>query len=523
MNPEVYPVPRVSRPPWVRWLPWVLILFGFLWGLGQAPLFDEDEGAFSEATQEMVTSGDYLTTRVNGVLRFDKPILTYWLQAASAYLFGFNEWAMRLPSALASIGWMLAIYGFARRRLDATTARIAVIIAACSLQITIIGKAAIADALLNAFLAIAMFCLYESLTTARRRYAFGFWVAAALGFLTKGPIALLIPGAVGAIYPLRWRTWKGLGTLLYPPALLLFGLIALPWYWLEYEEQGQAFIDGFFMHHNVERFKNPFEGHAGSWLYYLPVGLVGLMPFTPLAIQVLRRVRSYGQTPLGFYLLSWFLFVFAFFSLSGTKLPHYLIYGYTPLALLAAREWQARPRAALQWPFWVLWTVLLVVPPLVPRLLPLVADPFAVEIMRSVPDYFGWGYFVAMGLIGFFVYAGFRWVGADERRLAVLGGAMLLLINSVWMPRLGGLLQSPVREAAQLSRQRGYSVVMWKHYWPSFLFYAHRFVDRRDPVAGEVVLTKKNILPTLKGYQTLYDKNGIVLIRLSENGSLSRR
>ena len=86
--------------------------------LGLTPLFDVDEGAFGEATREMLASGDWLSTTLNGAPRFDKPILIYWLQAASAAVFGLGEFALRLPSALAALAWIAAIGRFASERLD---------------------------------------------------------------------------------------------------------------------------------------------------------------------------------------------------------------------------------------------------------------------------------------------------------------------------------------------------------------------------------------------------------------------
>ena len=138
----------------------LLIFISFFVGLGSTPLFDVDEGAFSEATREMLQSGNYLTTYLNGVPRFDKPILIYWMQALSVTFFGLNEFALRLPSALASTLWAILLYRFCVVLFDRRTAFISTALLVLSLQVTIIGKAAIADALLNCTLAASMFAIF---------------------------------------------------------------------------------------------------------------------------------------------------------------------------------------------------------------------------------------------------------------------------------------------------------------------------------------------------------------------------
>ena len=96
---------------WFRWWAAGLLVLCLAW-LGAAPLFDVDEGAFSEATREMLASGDWGHTTLNGEPRFDKPILVYWFQAASVAVFGLHEWSLRLPSALAMWVWCLATAWF---------------------------------------------------------------------------------------------------------------------------------------------------------------------------------------------------------------------------------------------------------------------------------------------------------------------------------------------------------------------------------------------------------------------------
>lgn len=270
-----------------------LCIVSFYAWTGSVPLFDVDEGAFSEATREMLKSRNYLTTYLNGEPRFDKPILIYWLQLASISFFGINEFAFRLPSALASTLWAASIYLFAGRVLDRRAGFIAAAAMIPTLQITMIAKAAIADALLNSMLAISMFSIFLYYKERQQRFVLIAFAAIGLGTLTKGPVAILIPLVVSAIFFISQRetkTW--LKAMFNPPGIALFLLIVLPWYTLEYLDQGMRFIEGFILKHNVERFSTPFEQHTGSIWYYLPVLLAGLTPSTGLILPLATAIKN---------------------------------------------------------------------------------------------------------------------------------------------------------------------------------------------------------------------------------------
>jgi 4-amino-4-deoxy-L-arabinose transferase-like glycosyltransferase len=144
--------------------PWLLaaaIGLSFFALLGSVPLFDLDEGAFSEATRELLENGNLLVTFLDGEPRYDKPILIYWLQALNVTLLGASELAFRLPSALAASAWAVALHRFVREQLDRPTASVAMLVMVNTLVVSIIAKAAIADALLNLWLALTFFDIYR--------------------------------------------------------------------------------------------------------------------------------------------------------------------------------------------------------------------------------------------------------------------------------------------------------------------------------------------------------------------------
>ncbi len=510
-----------------------LLLFGlltlfYLITSAMLPLFDLDEGAFSEATREMVSGGDYVTTYLNGHLRFDKPILTYWLQALSAWLSGWNSFSMRLPSVLAFLGWLFALYVFVRQNLGNRHGFFAGVIMATSLQVSIIARAAIADALLNLFIALSMFAIYRYFKSENKkdiRFAFLF---VALGSLTKGPVALLIPLAVSLIFFFsRKRHVLFFKALVDIPGIVIFLLVAAPWYILEYLAQGQAFLRGFFLHHNVERFQGTFEGHGGGFLYYIPVVFVGIMPFTGYLLYTIhksvsslfsRSVRLFFDRDLTIFLWIWALFVFVFFSLSGTKLPHYMIYGYTPLFMLTAAIMGGEERSLRMWswpPVIVLLVALFLLPEVVKYLPRKGLDAYAIAVMNELPLHMGAFFRLTVLLLAaiFFGSEILLWKKM-EAFLVIQGGAFLVFISLVMMPLASELLQRPVYEAAQISREQGYKVVQWKVNYPSFSFYSQRTTQRRTPLDGEIALTREHHLHLLQSYDVLYKKYGIVLIRL---------
>jgi 4-amino-4-deoxy-L-arabinose transferase-like glycosyltransferase len=494
------------------------VLASFFLNIHAVPLFDLDEGAFSEATREMFLRGDFISTYLNGAPRYDKPILIYWLQALSTAVLGFTELGFRLPSALASVAWVGIVYAFARRLRGERTALYAALMTATALQISIIGRAAIADALLNLLVTAAMFAVFLYYRERERRFLYAAFAAMALGFLTKGPVAVLIPLAVSLLFfATRREAGAWLRAAFDPKGIALFLLIAAPWYVAQYLKEGQAFIDGFFFTHNVGRFKGPMEGHAGSLLYYLPVVLLGLLPYTTLLLKTLGGIRAAARDDLTLFLWLWFGFVVVFFSLSGTKLPHYVVYGYPGIILLmAVRMDSLRSGVLALLPALLLFVFLAGLPELVEFARGRVDDPFTGEVLAGAAEAFPAGYRIAMiaAAAGTAVLMALK-TPRLPLRLGVAGVGLAVILWVFVVPLIGVLQQSPIKEAALLARERDYGVVMWHLNTPSFMVYSERLVERRDPQAGDVVLTKTPYLDRLPGYDTLYRKNGIALVRVT--------
>lgn len=526
-----------------RWnISWALAVLGLLVALclftrlGHAPLFDVDEGAFSEATREMVSSGDYGHTTLNGEPRFDKPILVYWLQAASVRVLGPQTLAFRLPSALCAALWCWSILAFARPRLGERGAWLAAVIAITSVGVLAIGRAATADALLNLLICLAMTDLWRHLEL--EQHARGataphakstlmrIFVWMGLGLLAKGPVAVLIPGAVAVLHALVNGSRQPVqAAARYWPGWLVMLLIAVPWYAYAYATQGQAFIDGFFVKHNLNRYANSLEGHSGSLLYYLVVGPLMWLPWTGVLPRVLHQLKATWQDPLGRFLWLWCGFVIGFFSLSGTKLPHYVLYGSTPMFLLMARS-LTQPggsglhsgfSATLRWA-WLLPMILLAAAGFAPQLLAHFGaqsrDPMYRALLSPAqtlaPPYLHYAPWLAAAAT---VILWRIRLSADMRMVAAASLWAVALVLGL-LPWMGELLQGPVQNAARVAATRPETAVQWDVHFPSFSVYRERETVRRPPRPGELALVSMDKLAAqhCADCKIVFSERGIALV-----------
>ncbi len=506
-----------SEPAWHIAALALLILISFFAALGAMPLFDIDEGVFGEATREMMISKNYITTYLNGVLRFDKPILIYWLQLASVKLFGLDEFALRLPSALAGTAWATSIFLFVRKESGSRQAFLATAIMVLSLQIMVIAKAAMADGVLNCFLAITMLALLHYYKTGTKQVLYLAFAAAGLGMLTKGPIALIIPFVVTFLFSLLEGTVKQwLRMICNPIGIVIFLVIALPWYLLEYRDQGMAFIAGFFFKHNVSRFSSVLEGHSGSIFYYIPVLIFGMMPFTALFFSIFFKLKILLTDTTNKFLFIWFAFVFIFFTISGTKLHHYIIYGYTPLFILMARTLPLMkfPERLAVFPL-ILLGALTLLPLSLPIALRTINDLQIQALLHGAMDLTGQTYLIVVTttIAGMVIILLLPRLSNDYKLIA-MGAIFSLFINLYLAPLAGKLIQEPVKEAALLAKKEGYKVVMWKTNNPSFLVYSESLVEKRAPKPGEIVMTTIKQIHKLDHPVILYSKYGMVMAKL---------
>ncbi|MGQ9659215.1 MAG: ArnT family glycosyltransferase [Thermochromatium sp.] len=490
----------------------LVVVVSFFWQLGVPPLYDLDEGAFTEATREMLESGNYITPHRDGEPRYDKPVLIYWLQAISTRLVGFDEFGLRLPSALAASLWVLVLWFFVRARLDAPTATVAGLTLALSLQVSLIAKAAVADALLNLFIVLTFFEIYRYWLAldfkSGRRFVLRAYLWMGLGFLTKGPVAVFFPVVVSLLFVLsgiRWSKasvlalWYWLRAAVYPLGWLVFLVVAGPWYLAIYLDDGPGFFRSFFLEHNLGRFQGTMHGHSGFPGYYLMMLLVILLPFTGWMLSLFKRYRSAWQDPLDRFLWLWFLVVLVFFSLAKTQLPHYLLYGATPLFILMARHREALTNRWLAFaPPLLLFALLVLLPFILDVAMVVASRPYERILFEEARYALGLEYGIA-ALGGLLLTVGLmRWSRPPLwQRLVLVGLIQTLVVYGEVVPRVLDTLQAPVKEAALIAKQTGLPTVVYRTSLPSFSVYREAITPNRAPKPGELVFLRLDKLEHL--------------------------
>ncbi|NTU43763.1 MAG: glycosyltransferase family 39 protein, partial [Nitrospirales bacterium] len=309
----------------------IVILCVSFFRLGSVTLFDVDEAVFAQATKEMVQSNDWITPTYNGAVRYDKPILIYWLMGASYMLFGVNETGARFPSAAAGAVLAVSLFFFCRRYFSEKAAFIVAFALVLSPYFFVYTHASVTDMTLTLFITLSLLSFYHWHQSRRSPVPLmGFYLFSALAFLTKGLIGILFPFGTALIYLSLTRGIRSTAGVFSPWGILLFLSVSGPWYFAQWAINGQEFIDQFFIKHHFKRFSEMNSGHAGPVYFYLITLLAGLFPwiaFFPLGIReaIRNRAKRDASADLALFSLIWFGLVVTFFTISTTKLPNYIL------------------------------------------------------------------------------------------------------------------------------------------------------------------------------------------------------
>lgn len=316
---------------------WLLLAgfcgFLFFFGLAYFGLIGADEPRYAQVAREMLARHDWITPTLGGKPWLEKPPLYYW-QAMVAYsIFGVSDWAARLPSAVDASLMVVAIYFFLKRfrpgfQLDGA------LMTASAAGVIGFARAASTDMPLAAMFTIAVLGWYGWYESDSRGALTIFYCSLAFGMLAKGPVAPFLAAIIILIFAAAKGDFRILLRTLWIPGILLFCVLAAPWY-VAVQVKNPEFVRVFILEHNLARFGTNLYHHPEPFWYFVPVTLIGLIPWTVFiaasfgeTIRVWwteRRQMLASQDAFNLFLVIWLIVPVIFFSLSRSKLPGYIV------------------------------------------------------------------------------------------------------------------------------------------------------------------------------------------------------
>ncbi len=329
--------------------------FLFFYGLGAFGLVGADEPRYAQVAREMLSRSDWVSPTLQGQPWLEKPALYYWEAMLSFRVFGVSDRAARLPSAVDAVLLIAAIYLFLRRFRPGSELDGALVAASCA-GIVGFAHAAATDMPLAVCFAIGLLAWYAWYAGGRRIYLAAFYIFMALGTLAKGPVAPALSGVIILIFVAVRRDSRTFWRTLWIPGMVLYFLVALPWY-IAVQWRDPDFFRVFILEHNLARFSANVYHHRYPFWFYLPVFLLATMPWTAVLIAaVVERARGIWSESRkksadaflapddswGLFLLIWMLVPIVFFSASQSKLPGYILPAVPAAALLVAEYLAAR-------------------------------------------------------------------------------------------------------------------------------------------------------------------------------------
>jgi 4-amino-4-deoxy-L-arabinose transferase-like glycosyltransferase len=416
----------------------LLIAVAFIWfaNLEYRKLIKPDEGRYAEIPREMVVSGDWTTPRLNGLKYFEKPPLQYWATATAYTVFGEHHWTSRLWTGLTGFAGILLVWFAGLRLFGREVANYAAILLGSSMLYVLMGHINTLDMGVTFFLTLGIVGLLlgqaEADTKQQRNWMLLAWAGLALAVLSKGLMGLVLPGAALFIYMVVQRDFSVFRRMHWLPGLAVFLLITAPWFCLVMKANPE-FFQRFFIYEHYTRFTTKELGRYQPWYYFIPILLLGMLPWTLLMFDTLLKTSYDNKLPGIFnparFLLIWAIFIYLFFTVSGSKLPSYLLPMFPALALLMGKQLATMNSRRLFW---------LIAPILPLMLLALGFAPFTARLADTPLQVQGYGEYA-----GWLVAAALVWTVGMISALALLrrenkfAAVLVLALSSLLSAQLG--------------------------------------------------------------------------------------
>lgn len=323
------------------------------WGLGSVSLLDPDEGMYGAIAREMAEEGDWITAHFNGVRYLEKPPLYFWLTAMTTAFFGPSEWVVRLWSALPTMGTALLTWRVGRLLYGGSAGVLSAVILVSSVGVFRYTRVAATDSLLVFSLALSLYgfietTLSQQLQVKRRWAPFLFYLGLALGLLSKGIIGLFFPLCITVLY-----LWFSGGRISSKDLRLAWGIpfflaLVLPWHLLA-GWRNAGFFEFYVLDNQILRFLSTRafieDDVPVPTIAFVALTLVWFFPWSLFLSGTLRQGfpnwRRVSTTPERLRLIVglWAVIVIGFFSLTSSRLEHYVLPAMPPLSLMVGALW----------------------------------------------------------------------------------------------------------------------------------------------------------------------------------------
>lgn len=333
-------------------------------GLNSYPLVDVDETRYAVMARGLIGSGDWSILMLNGTPFTEKPPLFFWMAALSIKYLGFNEFAVRFPTAILATLITFFTYYVGKTIISRKFGMYSALILLSTVFFLMLAHVAILDMTFTVFLTAAIYCGFLTSFCKeehKKLYWLGFYVSMGLAFLAKGLLALVIPVAVIGLYRL---VSGGVKEIFRPlniiPGFIVFLAIILPWHIHMYQVYGYRFIYDYFILHHFERLVNAEElGKTRPFFYFVPVFLVGFLPWSvPFVIFLVKKFKRFvrrietktlhftfdtNERKLILFSAVYFILVFLLFSVASGKLPTYILPVFPAASMLTALFFYKKP------------------------------------------------------------------------------------------------------------------------------------------------------------------------------------
>lgn len=472
-------------------------------GLGITPLIDWDENIYAEAARQMVERGNYLSIYINDHPFGEKPPFFFWEASLSYHLFGINEFAVRLPSAIAGIVSVWLCFFFGRWMVSTRFGLLWGLVYLTSFLPALFARSAVLDHTFNMFIMLSAFSLYAydvkyaqflepHLRKTREATKWKHWqlltlasVSMGLGVLTKGPLGGVIPLVGFGTYKLFFRTPR-ISFLHFIYCAVVSLSVASSWYLANLWVHGFQFLEQF-IEFQLALFSKPLEGHVGPFYYHFGVAIIGLFPWTLFLLLFKKQLFSKGHPhyhPLLAMCVGWLVFVLTLFSIVSTKLPHYSASIYIPLSLIVAMCLFRYDEENAILPRWVvigfigfgllLAGVLAGIPTLLDRYIAQQNINFSLEWPWEI-------YVLAAGfLLGILLSGWYFWRNKISTAVVMVAITMFVGTQSLWryqLPTAVQFSQQPLMDMLEEAYQNHGKVVFYRYVSFAALFYGKQPIE----------------------------------------------